>query len=47
MICGTHVKGCELNPIIFQIFYWEAEVWVEDLRHRLQVRADGVKHGGG
>lgn len=35
LICGTHVKGCEFNPIVFQSFYWETKVWVEGFRHCL------------
>ena len=41
LIYGTYVERCELNPIVFQIFYWEAKVWVEGFHHPLRVRAEG------
>lgn len=45
-ICGTHVERCELNPIVFQIFYWETEVWVERFRHCFRIYTSGMKLEG-
>ena len=42
----THVEGCELHPIVFQVFDRETEIRIEGVCHCLQVdTARERRHG--